>query len=91
MNFNNYYPISTVSKSDYFCLLLVSVNNIYPLVFLLSKNLEGVLAGDKTILEEELSLPGASGLEAGESRDDLYRERFELLPPRFDETFQSIN
>jgi len=36
-------------------------------------------------------LPGAGGLDAGESRDDLYRERFESLPPRFDETFQSTN
>lgn len=57
----------------------------------LHKYMEGVLAGDKTTLDAKVLLPGAGGLDAGESRDDLYRERFESLPPRFDETFQSTN
>ncbi len=57
----------------------------------LRKYMKGILAGDKEILDDKMSLPGAGGLDAGESRDDLYRERFESLPPRFDETFQSTN
>ena len=57
----------------------------------LNKCLERVLAGDKTVLKEGMSLPGAGGLDAGESMDKLYRERFESLPPRFDAAFQSTN
>ena len=70
----------------------VKLVNVDTLIGDLRKYTDRLLAGDKTILEEEeLSLPGASGLDAAESRDDLYRERFESLPPRFDTNLQSVD
>ncbi len=57
----------------------------------LHEYLELIVAGDKTVLDEELSLPRAKGLDARESRDDLYRERFEALPPRFGTNFQAVD
>ncbi len=65
--------------------------NVATLTADLHKHLEQIMAGVKEILEEEFTIPGAKGLNAGESRDDLYRERFESLPPRFDTNLQSTD
>ncbi len=68
--------------------------NITTFTSSLNKHLEQLLAGDKGVLEKmglSLSLSEATGLGAQESRDDLYRERFESLPSRFDETFRSVD
>ena len=65
--------------------------NVATLTADLHKHLEQIMAGEKEILEEKFTIPGASGLDASESRDDLYRERFESLPPRFDTNLQSTD
>jgi hypothetical protein len=53
--------------------------------------LKAILARDiETLKEIEFQLPTAAGLNARESFDKLYRDRFEALPQRFQQTFQSL-
>ncbi len=57
---------------------------------LIDEIMDSLLIGDEKVVQElRTLLPTAGGINADESHDDLYRERFERLPQRFDETFQS--
>lgn len=60
--------------------VLVSINDY----------VEKIEAGDQKVLAEIANvLPHSAGLDAKDSVDDLYRERFEALPQRFDSAFQA--
>ncbi|MBI1390266.1 MAG: hypothetical protein GC154_17640 [bacterium] len=52
-----------------------------------------IMQGDTKILQElqQFLIHGSGGLKASETTDELYRERFESLPDRFNTSYESLN
>lgn len=54
------------------------------------KRIEGIINHDMEIIKEiQYQTPASTGIDARDSVDKLYRDRFEALPDRFDSLFQA--
>ncbi len=64
--------------------------NVEGIISSIDGHISQLSAGDQKVLQEIANmLPHSAGLNANDSVDDLYRERFESLPQQFEQAFQA--
>ncbi len=77
--------LSSIKNSD----KQASDVNVYKIIQPFRDRVDGILAQNPDIVKDvEYQMPNTAGIDAKDSVDKLYRDRFEALPDRFDARMQ---